>query len=101
VLAEAIPFLALSLDEFATRGALLELRVAWLPTTLWLVPVERDVAALMREGVSRGRIWTAGELRNLMTLSPRTPATVSTLAHAKLAVDGEISEVRTRTERQA
>lgn len=95
-MAGAIPFLAMSLDEFRARGALLEVRVPWLPVTLWMVPTERDVAVLMREGVTRGRIWTAAELMNLMAIAGRTSDVVQTITHAKLEMDGEITEVRRR-----
>lgn len=95
-LAEALPFLAMSLDEFQARGALLEVGARWLPVTLWMVPAERDVEALMAEGISRGRIWTAAELAALMSLENRSPDAVRTLAHAKFELDGEITEVRRR-----
>jgi hypothetical protein len=49
--AEALPFLGMSLDEFQARGAHLELRVPWLDVTLWMVPTDRDAGALMAEGV--------------------------------------------------
>jgi hypothetical protein len=94
--AEALPFLGLSLDEFARGGASLEVHVPWLQVTLWMVPTDRDAARLMAEGIRRGRIWTAGELIQLMQIADRLPETVMTLTGAKLAVDGEITEVRYR-----
>jgi hypothetical protein len=92
--AEAFSFLAMPLDQFQAEGALLEVRVPWLEVTLWLVPAERDVAVLLREGLSRGRIWTAAELMQLMALSDRRSDTVKTLALAKLTLDGTISDVQ-------
>jgi hypothetical protein len=89
-------FLAMPLDQFAREGQCLEVRVAWHPETLWFVPDERDVAALGREGVGRGWVWTARELMDLMTLSDVTLATVRTLALAKCAIEGDIVEVRGR-----
>lgn len=94
--AEALPFLSMPLDEFKRRGACLEVRVPWLNVTLWVVPVDRDVNMLMQEGISRGRIWTANELQQLISVASRTPETVQTLAHAKLELDGDIVEVRQR-----
>jgi hypothetical protein len=94
--AEALPFLAMPLDMFALAGASLEVRVPWLDVTLWMVPTDRDGDRLMAEGVSRGRIWTAGELMQLMAIGDQTPEIVRTIAHAKLAVGGEIIEVRPR-----
>ena len=88
--------LAMPLDQFAREGQCLEIRVSWLPETLWFVPDERDAAALAREGVGRGRVWTARELAELMALSGATPTTVRTLALAKCVIDGDIVEVRGR-----
>jgi hypothetical protein len=58
------------------------------------VSEERDAAAIERAGASRGRVWTASELAALMALPDRAPATVETIARAKLAVDGDIVEIR-------
>ncbi len=54
--------LATPLDRFAHEGRLLEVRIPWFDVTVWFVPEERDAEALVRDGVSRGRIWTAKEL---------------------------------------
>ena len=86
--------LAMPLDQFAREGQCLEIRVSWLPETLWFVPDERDAAALAGEGVGRGRVWTARELAELMALSGPTPKTAQTLALAKCVIDGDIVEVR-------
>ncbi len=93
---DLIQLLAMPLDQFAREGQCLEIRVSWHPETLWFVPDERDAAALGREGVGRGRVWTARELADLMALSDRTLTTVRTLALAKCAIDGDIVEVRGR-----
>jgi hypothetical protein len=86
----------MSLDEFRARGAQLEVRVPWLDVTLWMVPADRDAAGLMAEGIRRGRIWTADELIQFMQIADRTPEVVKTVTHAKLNLDGEITEVRLR-----
>src|SRR2546423_1482416 len=65
--------LAMSLDRFAREGQLLEVHIPRLDVTVWFVPEERDAAALGRERVSRGRVWTARELATLMALPDRTP----------------------------
>ncbi len=88
--------LAMPLDQFAREGQCLEIRVAWHTETLWFVPDERDAAALTRDGVSRGRVWTARELAELLALSDQTLTTVRTVALAKRAIDGDIVEVRGR-----
>lgn len=82
------------LDRFEREGAPLEIRVAWLDTTLWFVPREADAAALAREGVTRGRIWTAGELADLLALGDLTSARARTLALTKLEFDGDIVTTR-------
>jgi hypothetical protein len=93
---DLMAILAMPLDQFAREGQCLEVRVAWHAETLWFVPDERDAAALGREGVGRGTVWTARELADLMTLSDLTLTTVRTLALAKCAIDGDIVEVRGR-----
>jgi hypothetical protein len=93
---DLMAILAMPLDQFAREGQCLEARVSWHTETLWFVPDERDAAALGREGVSRGRVWTARELAALMALSDQTLTTARTLALAKCAIDGDIVEVRAR-----
>ena len=93
--ADAVAHLVgMPLDRYARDGAPLEVQVPWHGETLWLVPDDRQAEALGCEGVSRGRIWTAGELSALMALPDRTPEIVQRLALAKRAVDGDIVEVR-------
>jgi hypothetical protein len=72
---------------------LLQVRVPWLPESLWFVPDEAAVEALVGDGVSRGRIWTAGELLDLLSL-PTTKIEARTIAHAKVEFDGEVTAVR-------
>ena len=88
--------LAMPLDQFAREGQCLEIRVAWHTETLWFVPDGRDAAALKRDGVGRGRVWTARELAELLALSDQTVTTVRTVALAKCAIDGDIVGVRGR-----
>ena len=93
---DLIQLLAMPLNLFARHHQDLEVRVAWHPETLWFVPDERDTAVLGREGVGRGRVWTAGELTQLMLLSDRTLTAIATVALAKCAIDGDIVDVRRR-----
>jgi len=93
---DLMAILAMPLDQFAREGQCLEIRVAWHTETLWFVPGERDAAALTRDGVGRGRVWTARELAELLALSDQTLTTVRTVALAKRAIDGDIVEVRGR-----
>lgn len=86
--------LSLSLPSFAREGQPLEVRVPWWPQTLWFVPDERYAGLLQADGISRGRIWTARELLDLMaTRDPADAARV--VAIVKLEFDGEVVEVRT------
>jgi len=71
-------------------------RVPWLGVDLWFVPEERDAETLRCEGVSRGRIWTAGELMAVMALPDHAPEIVQRLALVKREFDGDIVEVRWR-----
>ena len=93
---DLLAILAMPLDQFARVGHCLEIRVSWHTETLWFVPDERDAAALTREGVGRGRVWTAHELAALMSLSDQALTSVRTVALAKCAIDGDIVEVKAR-----
>ena len=92
--------LAMPLDQFMREGQLLEVRVPWLEVTLWFVPEERDAAALERSGTRRGRVWTASELIRLMAIPDRTQEVVEMITRAKLAIDGDLVEVRPRPVRE-
>jgi hypothetical protein len=86
--------LAMPLDQFAREGQLVEVRVPWLDVTLWFAPEERDAETLGREGVNRGRVWTAKELRAVLVIAGRTREALRTIALAKLTVNGDVTEVR-------
>jgi hypothetical protein len=86
----------MSLDRFEVEGSPLEVRVRWLSETLWFVPTERDAATLGREGIGRGRVWTARELMDLMAIPDRPQEVVEVIAAAKIAFDGDIHEIRSR-----
>ena|SRR2546427_13262619 len=87
LLADLLP---MPLGEFAHRGAPVAVRVPWYAEILWFVPSEAEVVVLEREGIHRGRIWTAAELLGLLSL-PRTASDqIITLARAKLEFTGDI-----------
>jgi len=93
--AEAVARLVgMPLDQYAQDGAPLEVRVPWHGETLWFVPDDWQAEALVREGVSRGRIWTAEELLHVMPLA--SGGTVPTISITKLIMDGHIVEVSAR-----
>lgn len=88
--------LGLPLDHFAEAGACLQVRVPWWPEPLWFVATEADAEALVRGGVSRGRVWTAGELMDLLAVPGVTQDQARTVALAKLEFGGQVVEVRPR-----
>lgn len=91
-----VQLLGMHLDRFAREGQPLEVRVPGLPTTLWWVPAKADAEALVRQGVSRGRVWTARELLDVLDLSGLTPEQARTIALAKLELDGDVVGVYPR-----
>jgi hypothetical protein len=88
------PLLLLPLDTFAAHGQPIEVRVPWWAQTLWFVPDEPHARRLEAEGVSRGRIWTAGELMDLLTIRDQPAARMAAIA--KLEFGGDVVEVRPR-----
>jgi hypothetical protein len=89
-----LPALRMPLDQFSRAGHPLEIRVPWWPQTLWFVPDEPHASLLEAEGVSRGRIWTAGELMDLLTIRNQPAARLAAIA--KLEFGGDVVEVRPR-----
>jgi hypothetical protein len=73
---------------------MVEIRVPWLPVTLWFVPGPAEVEILVAEGVTRGRIWTSLELLQALAIPDITTAGVRRLAEAKLEFNGEITRIR-------
>jgi hypothetical protein len=88
--------LSLPLPRFAEAGHSLAVRVSWWSEPLWFVPTEVDAAALGAEGISRGRIWTACELLDLLAVPGMTRDQARTVARAKLEFGGEVTGVRPR-----
>jgi hypothetical protein len=87
--------LGMPLDVYAQHGGPIEVAVPWWPETLWFVPDGRHAALLEAEGVSRGRLWTAGELMDLLAVRG-APNDVCLVARAKLEFAGDVIEVRPR-----
>lgn len=92
----APPSFPAMLADFSARGDLHEVCVPGLDVTLWLVPTPSDAATLMAQGISRGRIWTAAELKDFLSTDDRSPATWTAIIMAKVVMAGEITEVRRR-----
>jgi len=81
-----------ALPRVGDVDALFEIRVAWWPETLWLVPADRDASALVREGIARCRIWTHAELASLT--GPLEPDAFRTIVLVRREFDGQIVESR-------
>lgn len=81
------------LSEFALGKEVYELFVPYLDGTIWFVPTIDLAAPLMREGVNRGRIWTASELCDVDALGQRRPADIPTIGRIKAAFGAEVVEV--------
>ncbi len=92
---EVRALLAQPLSRFGGSSQLLEVRVPWHQESLLFVPSAADADALTREGTSRGRIWTAGELADLLAAGA-TPEQARTVARAKLELGGVVVAVRPR-----
>jgi hypothetical protein len=89
---------AMPLLRFEREGCPLEVRVSWLSVTLWFAPTETDAEALSQEGISRGRIWTARELGDLLSIPTLTTEQAQTIAQAKVEFGGQVIKVRARRE---
>jgi hypothetical protein len=88
--------LNMSLAQFAREGGLIEVGVDWLEASLWFVPTVADAACLVRQEVGRGRIWTAHELMNLMSMPNLTVDEIRLVTVAKLAFAGQVVSVQPR-----
>ncbi len=85
--------LGLSLDNFAEQDYYIELAVPWLEETIWFVPRANFINDLVRDGVCRGCIWTARELKDLLSAPGLTEQDLISLGRLKLAFDGEVLSV--------
>src|SRR3989442_2996512 len=88
--------LGMPLDVFAREGQPLEVQVPWAPVTLWFCPDARQGEMLVSDGISRGRIWTAAELMDLLSSSNVTQEAARVVALAKLEFDGDVVAVHRR-----
>lgn len=90
---EKEPVLGMRLSQFQAHGAPIQILVPGLAETLWFVPGEAHVDALVGEGVRRGRIWTAAELRVVAGSPEAGRDEVLTLARVKAWFDGDLVTV--------
>lgn len=87
-------FPSMTIDQFEREAFALEIRVPELPETLWFVPTLEEAKTLVSDGINRGRIWTACELKDLMDIPGILSSQALSLAQIKLEFDGEVIEVR-------
>jgi len=85
--------LSMPLSRFAIDGRSLEVRVAWLPETLWFVPGLEQVGRLVARGVQRGRIWTAGELADLIGIPECAHDDAATLGRVKFDFGADLVSI--------
>lgn len=83
--------LSMPLDRFEQEGQPLEVKVPWLSTPLWFVPSAAEAEGLVKEGVSRGRVWTAQELLDLLAIPGVTKEQVRKIATAKAIFEGTVT----------
>jgi len=93
-LAEEARIIGMSLDEFERCGHALEVRVPWLPETLWFVPRVEHVAILANEGVARGRVWTARELADLASIEGLPSDDIRAIGQLKAKFGAQIVSVQ-------
>ena len=75
-----------------------EIRVPFLVDTLFFVTSDIHVYPLLKEGISRGRIWTTGELNDLFSIPDLGPSGRLTVTIARALFDGEVVSVTRRAE---
>lgn len=85
--------LEMTVSQFEAAGAALELRVGWTAESLWLVPRACYVEILVRQGISRGRIWTVRELAEFLAAPGLTRHDIEKIAHLKAAFGAVIIDV--------
>ena len=86
-------FIGMSCSEFAQQRFAVELRIPSVDGTIWLAPQPRDAARLVSEGISRGRILTARELADLLSIEKLTSDDFQAIARMRAAFGAEILEV--------
>ncbi len=79
----------MTFPEFSKQHYSIELRVDWFDETIWIVPTTSAADELIREGICRGRIWTAAELIDLHSIDrlPKTEARGIALLKAEFGLD--------------
>ena len=71
--------LSLTLSQFEQQHHAIEVLVPGFDKTLWFAPTEAHAGRLAADGVSRGRIWTVAELRNVTRFDNHTLVRIARL----------------------
>ncbi len=86
--------LAMTLGEFEAAGSTVYVSINSGNEALWIVPKATDAADLVGEGIRRGSIWTAGELREFFTIPGLSRKEAMTIIGVKSEFDGIVVGVR-------
>jgi hypothetical protein len=79
--------------DFAQYGHVHEVKASGVDMTLFVVPTITKADRLVREGITRGRIWTGRELADALE-ARMSPGDFAAVALARLALDADIVAVR-------
>jgi hypothetical protein len=85
----------MSLSQYALDGQPFEIRVPWWRETLWWVPDARHAETLVGSGVSRGRVWTAAEIADVVGAG-LDPGALRLVQVAKEEFNGKVVAVHPR-----
>ncbi len=80
-------------SEFGRQRFTVELRCPGVDGTVWLAPQPKDAARLVSEGIGRGRIFTARELADLLSIETLASADFQKIARLRVAFGAEIVTV--------
>ena len=83
-------FLDMTVEEFSRWDRAVEVAVPWLSETLWFVPRLDHVRFLVADGIRRGRIWTAGELADLLSIPAISRSDIQNIGRLKVAFGAQI-----------
>jgi hypothetical protein len=97
----AAHILSLTLSEFERQDSSLAIRIPWMEGELWLAQDEEAAAELAAVGISRGRVFTVAELRDLMSAPGLTADQVRAVAQVKAEFSGRLTKVRPMAGREA
>lgn len=95
---ESDPLLGMSLDVFRSRSLILRVWSKVLDEGIYFVSGEAQVQALLEQGISRGKIYSAQELLALLELPGLSGEGVKLIHEAKQLFSGTATEVRVMPE---